>query len=416
MGLKRYEVKLRAQRTVEAVLLAEQDEEKRNELLKKCFGSRLEAVKAVDAEPMLVLATELLDRGETVAGEQRWVFGWYKVWVTTSQWLADIAPKLRGGSTDKGHVMPWEWEPAAGSLVWVGLASTGRGLDDPAGTPSAVIYVKPTYSEVREAVRIASAQGTMRKEFPLSMRMFMEADPDTLQVRKYLNPEDWGLDLVRFGGVKTAKMREAMLLNDREEGGGEMELHFTDKAAMLADKDVREEISREVERLAAEPERVKKIALAAPVETLKEREDLKPYFARQTREEVLGSLKPEEIKVVLAGKPELLKAAVALSAERAEAVKKFREEKAKPILLAAKLPEELVTRTLASHDFDHMDETRVQQLAVTLAGAFAGGDAGGGSSQAAGGGEAPPVVLTDEAMRARQDELELRRSRMRAQA
>jgi len=410
MGLKRYEVKLSAQRAAEAVLLAEQDVEKRDELLKKCFGSRLEAVRAVDSEPMLVLATELLDRGEMVAGEQRWVFGWYKIWVTTSQWLTDIAPKLRGGSTDKGHIDPWMWEPAAGSLVWVGLASTVRGLDDPAGTPSAVIYVKPTYEAVREAVRIASAQGTMRREFPLSLRMFMEADPDTMQVRKHVNPEDWGLDLVRFGGVKTAKVREAMLLNDRREGGGEMELHFDSIAAMLADKDVRAEIAAQAERLAAEPERVKRIALSCPVEVLQGREDLKPYFGRQTREEVIGSLKPEEMKVVLTGKPELLKVAMALSEERAKKMKEYREGGAKAILLAKKLPDEIVERTLVNHEFEPGDDAAVERVAILLAGSFMGG--GGGSSQVAGGGEAPKVELTDGILKERKAELDLRRARV----
>ena len=126
--LKRYEISLRAQRQTEAVLLSEQDEQKREELLRKCFGSRAGAILAADAEPMLILATDLLDRGDIVEGQQRWVLGWYKIWMTTEQYVGEFGPRLRGGSMDQGHIDPWMWEPATGTVVWTGLASARGGL------------------------------------------------------------------------------------------------------------------------------------------------------------------------------------------------------------------------------------------------------------------------------------------------
>lgn len=144
-----------------------------------------------------------------------------------------------------------------------------------------------------------------------------------------------------------------------------MKVEFDSIEAMLADGEVKKLIGQRAEALAADPERVEKIVLSAPIETVKKRKDLEPFLARQTREEVLKGLTGAEIEVALAGNGELRKAA----AKKIETLRTETEAfmgKAREILLEEIEDEKTVDITLAGHDFSHRDAEKVRALGRTI--------------------------------------------------
>ncbi len=365
--LKSYSIALDRPWQGQGILLqtGEQRTAEQEALLETFFGGRKEKILALDPNPMFLLDTNILEKGPLKNGLQTWIFGWYGIWLTTERFVTEMAPRLIGATVDRGHNEAGGWDRMVGNVVWAGMASLAGNrwnLGDLNGTPSEVTYLKPNFPEIREAVRIAEAQGTLDREFCKSLRVRLDAD-ETMEVKKFKDEKSWGVDFVREGGVKGAGAKRAVMLNHNE-GDGAM-LTFNSNEEMLAHPDVKKMIGERVEAEMGNPDRMKRIVLSAPIEMVRERTDVKPLLERPTREEVLKSLTTGEIEIALAGSMDLRTAATAKIEGLRKETEVFRG-KAREILLEEIEDETTVNITLAGHDFSHQDEEKVRALGRTV--------------------------------------------------
>jgi hypothetical protein len=239
--------------------------------------------------------------------------------------------------------------------VWVGMES---------GSPTCYEYIHAGDGTLRKAIRLANAKGTMGREFPQSLRVFLGVNPQTNQVNKWIDVDEWSNDLVRVRGTKGSGIK-GVLLNKRE-GDPAMPVYtFNNDEELMNSQVVKALVESRAKELIGDTAKVKEITLSAPLDMVRERKDVAEMFARPTREDVLKSLKADEIQVALSGNSELRSTVSAYLAKDDKAQAEFDAE-ARKVLGEAGLTEGEVALTMSTHKFSDRDLAKVKDTAQSL--------------------------------------------------